>query len=281
MIEIYAFLTMFALQILALSVMFPARFIRYARAKAAEYPAEALALLYPRADPAVETEKLLNRFRTAHWVIAAAGFALLAWMAWMAANAPPLPGVKMMIFPVFFLLLQMLPMLIIAVTGLRQIAMLRAESVERKRKALLQPRGLSDLVSPQRVAVEITIYLAFVGFVLYLMHVASSPIPASLGYPLIAAITAGLALQAAYLYWRLRGRKIPLESPAERMRTTSDQAKHSVYGTMSTVVFLALVILLPRMGLENWLPFALSTFLVFVALQFCVSVSMPRSRNSH
>ena len=133
-----------------------------------------------------------------------------------------------------------------------------------------------------RVAVEVAIYFMFVAFVLYLVHVAANPIPVSLGYPLIGAATAGLVLQTAWLYWRLRGRKIPLESPAERLRTTGAQAKHSVYGTTSTVVFMALVILLPRMGLQDWLPFALSTFLVFVALQFCMSVAMPsRSHPAH
>jgi hypothetical protein len=279
MIEIYAFFAMFTLQILGLSVVFPARFIQYTRAKAAEYPAEAFASLYPGVDPLVATEKLLARFRIAHGIIAVAGFVLLGWMV---ANAPPLTGVKMMIFPLSFLMLQMLPMLFLAVTGFRQIAMLRSVSVERKRKAVLQPRGLFDLISPLRAAVEVAIYVAFVAFVLYLMYVVAKPIPASLGYPLIGAATAGLVLQAAFLYWRLRGRKVPLESPADRMRTTGVQAKHSVYGTLATVVFMSLVILLPRLGLQDWLPFALSTFLVFVALQFCVSVTLPpRSHPAH
>jgi len=272
MIEIYSFFAMFALQILALSVVFPARFVRYTRAKALEYPAEVLAQVYPGVDPLEATEKLLMRFRIAHRVIAVSGLALLGWMA---ANAPPLTGMKMMIFPILFLLLQMLPMVFLTVTGLRQIATLRAASLERKRKATLQPRGLFDLISPLRAAVEVAIYFAFVAFVLYLVHVAANPIPASLGYPLIGAATAGLSLQAAWIYWRLHGRKIPLESPADRMSTTGMQAKHSVYGTTSTVVFMSVVILLPRMGLQDWLPFALSTFLVLVALQFCASVTLP------
>lgn len=273
MIEIYAFFAMFTVQILVMSVIFPTRFARYARAKAAEYPAQAFAHLYPGADPQVETERLLSRFRIAHAVIAVAGFVLLGWMA---ANAPPLTGVKkMMLYPGLLFLLQILPMIIMVTTGLRQIAILRSTLVERKRKAVLQPRGLFDLISPLRVAVEAAIYFLFVAFVLYLVHGAANPIPGKLGYPLIGATTASIALQAVFLHWRLRGRKVPLESQTERMRTTGTLARNSVYGTLMTMVFMSLLILLPRLGLQDWLPFALSSFLVLVALQFCMNVKLP------
>jgi hypothetical protein len=50
MIEAYAFFAMFPLQILAVSVLYPAWFIRYVRVQATSIPAERLALLYPGVD---------------------------------------------------------------------------------------------------------------------------------------------------------------------------------------------------------------------------------------
>jgi hypothetical protein len=271
-IENYAFFVMFAVQIVAMSVIFPARFVRYVRAKVAEYPAETFAQVYPGEDPYLATERLLRRFRLAHAFIAMCGFALLAWMA---ANAPPLTGVKLMIYPVMLMILQSTPMILVAVTGLRQVALLRSMIVERKRRAVLQPRGLFDLISPLRVAVEVSIFFAFVAFVLYLVHGAADPFPASAGYSMIGAASLGMVLQAFYLYWRLRGKKIPLESQAERMQTTGAQARNSVYGTLLTVVFMSLVILMPRSGLQDWLLFALSAFLTLMAFHFCLSVQLP------
>jgi len=46
MIEIYAFLGMFAIQVVAMSVLFPTRLAHFARAKDAEYPDEVFATLY-------------------------------------------------------------------------------------------------------------------------------------------------------------------------------------------------------------------------------------------
>jgi hypothetical protein len=70
------------------------------------------------------------------------------------------------------------------------------------------------------------------------------------------------------------GRKVPLETDAERMRMTGLQAKGSVFGTLLSVVLVGLVFTLPRLGLQGWLPFTLSTFFVFVSLQFFRSLTM-------
>ena len=50
MIEAYAFLAAFTVQILVMSVLYPAWFIRYVRVQATRFPAERLAQLYPGVD---------------------------------------------------------------------------------------------------------------------------------------------------------------------------------------------------------------------------------------
>lgn len=265
MIEGYAFLAMFTVQILAFSVLFPARLIKYARAKDAEFPDNVYEKLYPGTDRQVASQRFWTRFRAAHMVIAVLGLVLLGWML---SNMQLLGQAKANMFPVFYFLLQVLPMFFLAFYGFRQVTLLRTSLQERKRTAVLQRRGLFDFVSPLRVIIEGLIYLLFVAFMLYLMYAAKDPISKTVGYQMLGAVTLGFVLQACWLYWRMYGKKVPLETDADRMRSTGVQAKGSVFGTLLTVVVVCLILTLPRLGLQAWLPFTLSTFFVIVSLQF-------------
>src|SRR5690349_2791620 len=71
---------MFALQILATSVMYPAWFIRYLRAQATSIPAERLAQLFPGVDLSRAQERLLTRYRALNTGTALLGAALLGWL---------------------------------------------------------------------------------------------------------------------------------------------------------------------------------------------------------
>jgi len=264
MIEIYAFLGMFAVQVVAMSVLFPTRLINYARAKDAEYPDEVFATLYPGVDRQIATTRFWNRFRAAHLTIAVVGFVLLAWMA---SNMDFLAQARATLFPVLYFLLQLLPLLFLVVIAIRHIPRLRTSLQAPRRTAVLKPRRLFDFVSPLRVFVEVSIYLLLVAFMLYLMYAAKDPISKFIGYWMLGAATLGLAGEAAFLYWRMYGRKVPLETDEDRMHSTVLQANGTVYGTLLTVVLIAAVLLLPRLGLLAWLPFTMSAFFVVVALQ--------------
>jgi hypothetical protein len=80
MIETYAFLAMFTLQVLAMSVLYPAWFIRYARRRVASIPAERLAQMYPDVDVAVAQQRFLTRYSALNMGIAALGLLLLGWL---------------------------------------------------------------------------------------------------------------------------------------------------------------------------------------------------------
>jgi hypothetical protein len=270
MIETYAFLAMFTVQILALSVLFPARLIRYVRVKDAEFPDAVYEKLYPGIDRQLASNRFWNRFRAAHTVIAVLGLVLLGWML---GNMQLLGSAKAIMFPVFYFLLQLVPLLFLAFIGIRNASLLRPSMQERKRTAVLQRRGLFDFVSPPRVVVEVVIYLLFAAFMVYLMYFASNPIPKVIGYQMLGAVTLGFMLQAGWLYWRMYGRKVPMESDADRMRSTGVDARNSIYGTAFTVVLISLVITLPRLGMQGWLPFTLSAFFVIVAIHMSSRLS--------
>src|SRR4051812_5444753 len=71
---------MFVVQILTISVLIPARFIRHARGWAANFGSKRFAQLYPDVDYHRAIERFVTRFRAACAVIAVIGLLLLAWL---------------------------------------------------------------------------------------------------------------------------------------------------------------------------------------------------------
>ena len=77
MIETYGFLAVFTVQVLAMSVLYPARFSRYVRVQANSLPADRLAQLFPGVDLKLSTERFLTRYRAVNLGIAVLGLLLL------------------------------------------------------------------------------------------------------------------------------------------------------------------------------------------------------------
>src|SRR5687768_14082413 len=80
MIEAYAFLAAFLVQILAMSVLYPAWFMKYWRAQATSIPAERLAQLYPDVDISRVMQRIFTRYRALNTGIAVFGLLLLGWL---------------------------------------------------------------------------------------------------------------------------------------------------------------------------------------------------------
>src|SRR5687767_15030641 len=80
MLEAYAFFAMFTLQILAISVLHPAWFIKYVRVRVLSFPAERFAQLYPGVDRSVSLKPFLTVYRVLNLGIAVLGVSLLGWL---------------------------------------------------------------------------------------------------------------------------------------------------------------------------------------------------------
>src|SRR3982750_1216927 len=79
MIEAYAFLAAFTVQILAMSVLCPGWFIRYLLAQTKSVPAEHFARWYPGVDFNKRVERYLARYRLLNTGIALLGLLPLGW----------------------------------------------------------------------------------------------------------------------------------------------------------------------------------------------------------
>jgi hypothetical protein len=273
MIEVYAFLAAFTVQILAMSVLHPAWFIRYVRAKATEFPAERFGQLYPGVEHGATLERYLKLYRGLNLGIALLGLLLLGWLFNHMQRADWYDG-PVKLLTLAYSMLQLLPLCIASFFAIRYGKLLK-KLLEAKRTAVLQRRGLFDFVSPFAVFVAVLGYFLFVA---YMFYIAQNPFPGFAG-PLINIVAATLicASQAFAVYKMLYGRK-GLETHAVRMYMIGLGVKACVYISILITVSLSLDFTLKLLDLPRWQPFAGSVHYVFFAFLLSMMFTVPPRR---
>jgi hypothetical protein len=274
MIEAYAFLAAFTVQILVMSVLQPTWLSRYARTQAMSFPAERFARLFPGVDLSLTLERYLTRYRALNTGIAVLGVLLLGWLFSYMRSPDWDDGPVEALVGAYFMM-QALPLGLFALIGLKYSKVLKHSLLEGKRTAVLQRRGLFDFVSPFTVFLAVLSYFLFVAYVLY---IEQDPFPGFHGYITIGGITLIYALNAFCVYKQLYGRKFnPFEPHAGRVRTIGVGVKACVYSCIAIVAFLSLNFTLVLLDLQRWEPFAQSVFIVItVLLSFIAYIASPR-----
>jgi magnesium-transporting ATPase (P-type) len=275
MIEAYAFLGAFTVQILTTSVLYPAWFIRYVRVQTTRLPVERLAQLYPGVDLARVQERFLTRYRALTTGLAVLGSLLLVWLYSYMRRPDWDDGLVQILVTVYFMAAHLLPLGLLIWLGVRfDKEHKRALPPEGKRTAVLQRRGLFDFISPFAVALAVLSYFLFAAFVMYLRN---HPFPGFAGLITLGAVTLVYALNALLVYKMLYGRdRNPLKTPAGRQHAIAVTVKSSVYTCIAVVGFLSLNFTLVLLDLKRWGPFVLSVFFVICALLACISVMTSR-----
>jgi hypothetical protein len=273
MIAVYAFLAAFTAQILIVSVLLPAWFIKYVRVQAAQFPAERVAQLYPGVDLRSVQEHFLTRYRALVAGLAVLGLLLLGWLfAYMRRPDWDVGPVEVLV-TLHFLAAYMLPFAFLVWNGVRFNKKHKRSAPQGKRTAVLQRRGLFDFVSPLAVFLAVSSYFLFTAFVIYLQQY---PVPAFAGLVTVGGVTLVYAVNAATVYWMLYGRKSnPFETHAGRLHTIGLAVKSSVYSCIIIVVYLSLNFTLRLLDLQRWEPFALSSFFVICALVASMGYAAP------
>jgi hypothetical protein len=259
-IEVYAFLAMFAVQILAMSFLLPARLIRYSREQATGVTAEQLSQVYPGVDHELASKLFFTRIRVGSAGVAVIGMLALDWLcSYMRQpewHVGPVAGVLTV-----YTLLQYLPILLPVWFTYRFYKTNEHSLSEGKRRAMLERRRLFDFVSPFTVFLAVLAYLLFVASVIYFQR---EPHP---GFFLIGLLTLVYALQAFDVYRALYGKKRgPLDTHTVRAHRTGFAVKFSVYVCILIAVFFAFVFTIDLLDLKRWVPLALSVLFVTVTL---------------
>jgi magnesium-transporting ATPase (P-type) len=271
MIEVYAFLAMFTLQVLVLSIFAPAAIVKRIRAFLTRYPAERFPQLYDHGSSIVVPR--INAYRTLNWLAAAAGLILLAWL-YTYMHRPDWDDGPIEALQSVYLMVQFIPLVLLAVAGAKTNQRLRNAFPEDKRKATLRPRRLFDFVSPFAVFLA---GLGYVLFVVFAIYIDQNPFPGFAGaFVNIAAITALYAVIGFVIYTTLYGRKSnPLQTRAGRMNAIGTVVKLCTYVCLGSVVFLSLNFTLVLFDLQNWEPLAGSVSHMVYALLFLSAINAP------
>ncbi|HKE93973.1 MAG TPA: hypothetical protein VKB34_06685 [Povalibacter sp.] len=271
MIEIYAFLAAFAVQILAVSVLYPSWLIRYARVRVTSIDTERLAQMYPDVDPIRALERFLTPYRRVNVVITVLGVLLLGWL-FNLGRRPDWDRGHVELLIMAYYMVQMLPLVLLGVFGAIYNKVIRGSLAEVKRKAILRRRGLFDFVSPFVVFLAVLVYILFVVFVLYIRQ---HPFPGFAGLINIGAVTLVYALNAFVTYKQLYGSKAPFDTHEGRVHTIGATVRIAVYSCIAAVVFLSLLFTLALLELKKWEPFALSVFFVINTLLCLTGLIAP------
>ena len=273
MIEAYAFLAAFTIQILTMSVLYPAWFIRYLRMQMARFPAERLAQMYPGVDLGRAMERFVTQYRVLTTGSAVLGLVLLGWLFSYMRRPDWDDGPVEALVSVYFFAAQMLPLILLVWFGVRFNRAHKRPLPEPKRSAVLQRRGLFDFISPFVVSLAVMSYLLFIAFVIFLLR---HPFTGFAGLVSIGVVTLVYALNALVVYLMLYGKKgNPFETHEGRLRTIGLAVKSSVYSCIVIVVYLSLNFSLVMLDLQRWEPFALSIFFVIIALLASMGFAVP------
>lgn len=276
MIEIYAFLAVFTIQMLVMSVIQPILFVRTVRTEARGFPAERFAQLYPGVDHNGILERYLNRFRVANVGIAVLGVFLLGWL-FNYMQRPDCDDGVVGSFVTLYFFLQASPVMVGGFLELRYKKLLE-QLLEGKRTAVLERRGLFDFVSPVAVLLAILSYCLFVACVFY---AARHPFPGFGGrLANIGIVTAGHVFLAFIVYRTIYGKKVnSRETPAARARGIEMIVKACVYMSIVSTVAASLGLVVKLLDVQSWGPFRMSAYYLLFAL-FAVSGMTAQSRRT-
>ena len=267
MIELYAFLAVFAVQVLVMSVIQPVLFIRQVLLEAKDFPVERFAQRFPGIDHHQVLQRYLVRYRVANAAIAVIGVMLLGWLFDYMQRPEWSDGVVGGLVTTYFFV-QASPIMVGALFEIRYKKLLE-QLLEGKRTAVLERRGLFDFVSPFAVLLAVLSYCLFIACVLY---AAQHPFPGFGGrLANISIVTLGHVFLGFVVYQTLYGKKVnSRESHAARARGIAIIVKACVYSSIACTVSGSLALVVKMLDVQGWGPFRLSTFYLLFAL-FAVS----------
>ena len=249
------FHVVFLSQILLVSFVLPRRILARMSYVFSTYPPETYPKLYPR--PIEHYGRARRTYGTMNLVVLAAGLALLAVLLGYQRS-----GRWDHVIAMWFFLAQMIPVMVLDVSALRESRLMR--NLSTTRKAGLQPRRVSDFISPALVGLAAGAYLAFVALVVY---VRQFDFPWFGGYLNIVFITIGNLFLAAVAVRHIYGRKLnPHQAMEDRLKAITTVAHMCVFVSIAATLFIGLNIALAAFDQRALQPAAQSLFFQLLAL---------------
>ena len=187
-------------QVLLISFYLPRAILSRVRYVVETYPPSKYPKLYPV--PIEAVEKAQRNYRNLNLFALLAGFVLL-FIGVYSPTEEMLNWDSISVLGLYFLL-QHSPVMIAASSGFIYFNFMRRADSRTTRKAELHPRRLFDFVSPVTIGIAIFVYVAFVGFIIYVRQFEFSWFG---GYWNIFGITAVNLFFAGIIVQHLYGKK--------------------------------------------------------------------------
>ena len=258
------FLLVFSSQILLISYFLPKKLLGLQRHVVDTYPPAEYPRLYPISlDEVRRTSRLYWR---ANLLVLFVGLA--AVVLGVLYPSQDLLFWDNDVARMLFLLLQVSPLAIVHTTGLNYLSLMRRSDSRTTRKAVLRPRRMADVVSPAAIGLVISVYLAFVLFIIY---VDQFDFPWFGGYSNIVVITIANLFFAGIVAWNVyRKNPDPYQATEDRLRQNERLAKIMVISSVATTLTAASSITLACFELRHLDPLPaslLAQLLVLLSLR--------------
>ena len=169
------------------------------------------------------------------------------------------------LLPFVYFMVQVIPLMLMEVSGFAYFKLMRKADSRTRRKAELHPRRLFDFISPTMFGAAIVMNIACIFYYLYIdqfqLYWGSDTLVISI------ALIAMNSLFAGIIYWNLYGKKQdPYQSVKDRIRQIENTVKSLVFVSIGASIFIMVTAGINEFDLDYLEPSIMSIYLQLIAL---------------
>ena len=254
------FYFVFLSQIILVSSYFPRKLLGRMKSVLETYPPSKYPKLYPKPIEVYETRQRI--YRIMNQIILVAGFILMfAVGLWDYSS----DGTVSDFFPFVYWMVQVIPLMLMEISGYAYFKLMRKADLRTRRKAELRPRRLFDFISPTIFGTAIFMNIACILYYLYIdqfqFHWGSDAFVTSITLIAMNTFFAGI------IYWNLSGKKLdPYQSSKDRTRQIEATVKSLVFVSIGASIFIIVAAVINEYDLDYLEPSIMSLYLQLIAL---------------
>ncbi|KAA3613120.1 MAG: hypothetical protein D8M58_12490 [Calditrichaeota bacterium] len=258
MLENILFYFVFLGQILLISYYYPKQILIRISYVLKTFPPEEYPKLYPKHPDYYKAGQLI--YKIINFIILAIGLIVIVVIGvWDNSSV----GKVSEAIPIAYFFLQMIPLLLMEISGFAYFKMMRKADMRTTRKANLQPRNLFDYVSSVAVSFAFILIVACIAF-FYSLYGFSFDFE-NKTFVIVLSLVFSNLIFAGIIFWNLYGKKLdPHQAVEDRMRQVEVTIKSLVYMSIVASIFLIAIKAIDEFNLDYYEPVLMSFYLQFI-----------------
>ena len=210
-----------------------------------QYPPEQYGKLYPIS--AVDITRKIGRLMFISQLVMAIGVVIIVHGIW-TQSSEMLGWDSQSVITIFYMM-QIAPLVMLAVFSERYFKRMRALNQDVIRRASLTPRKLSNYAPNWLIGIALATYLFFVGLVIF---IAQHPFDGFAGYVNILGVTGLNVFFGFIIYKAVYGKKKdPHQTDDDRFKQSSRIAKLMLFGSIAATINISMHFLLSTLDLRH------------------------------